>query len=165
MTGMRELVELVERLKALDKLFVDLYNYADRQSKSFVVSEGEANALVAIKNSIGNRYNVIPQAASAIDSLSSQVAELNWRPIETAPHDGTRVFLWLPHIEATQHERRIETFWMGYYWANEYGNGNAYNAVARLKNGYLTTAYESIQPSHWMPVPEPASSELKSSQD
>jgi hypothetical protein len=88
-----------------------------------------------------------------------------WQPIETAPKDGTRVFLWLPHIEATQHERRIETFWMGYYWANEYGNGNAYNAVARLKNGYLTTAYESIQPSHWMPVPEPASSELKSSQD
>jgi hypothetical protein len=83
---MTEIKELVEKLHRLDALFVEIYNYADSQSKSFAVGEGEANALRAIKNSIGNRYNVIPQAASALEALISRsaVMEEALRPFAAA---------------------------------------------------------------------------------
>ena len=69
--------ELIDRLHALDKLFVDLYNYAERERDKIRAGEGNAvYALNSIRNTIGGRYNVIPQAASAIDRLSTQVEEL-----------------------------------------------------------------------------------------
>ena len=58
--------ELAEQLERLDALFVELYNYAESQSLSDTMSKSGANALRAIKGSIGNRYNVIPQAAARL---------------------------------------------------------------------------------------------------
>ena len=85
---------------------------------------------------------------------------MDWQDIATAPRDGTAVFLWLPEIPDQQHARRIETRWMGFCWANEFGNGPAYNVNARPKNGMLVATWESIQPSHWMPLPSPPSEPL-----
>ncbi len=61
--------ELAEKLERLDALFVELYNYAESQSLSDTMSKSGANALRAIKGSIGNRYNVIPQAAARLRSM------------------------------------------------------------------------------------------------
>lgn len=81
-----------------------------------------------------------------------------WKTIESAPRDGTRIFLWLPEIEGYQRERRIESFWMCGYWANEYGNGQASNVNARPSREYgefLAATWEPIKPTHWMPLPPP----------
>ncbi len=61
--------ELAEKLERLDALFVELYNYAESQSLSDTMSKSGANALRAIKGSIGNRYNVIPQAAARLRAM------------------------------------------------------------------------------------------------
>lgn len=61
--------ELAEKLERLDALFVELYNYAESQSLSDTMSKSGANALRAIKGGIGNRYNVIPQAAARLRSM------------------------------------------------------------------------------------------------
>ena len=61
--------ELAEQLERLDALFVELYNYAESQSLSDTMSKSGANALRAIKGSIGNRYNVIPQAAARLRAM------------------------------------------------------------------------------------------------
>jgi hypothetical protein len=81
-----------------------------------------------------------------------------WQPIETAPKDGTRIFLWLPEIEDYQRPKRIESYWQCSWWANEYGNGPACNVNARPKveyDGALCATWELIKPSHWMPLPAP----------
>lgn len=89
------------------------------------------------------------------DNITSQ----GWQPIETAPSDGTKVFLWLPEIEDYQRARRIESFrrCQNSSWENEYGNGPAYNVNARVnpRHGYKEATWEPIKPSHWMPLPPP----------
>ena len=67
--------ELAEKLERLDALFVELYNYAESQSLSDTMSKSGANALRAIKGSIGNRYNVIPQAAARLRSMEEALKE------------------------------------------------------------------------------------------
>jgi len=87
---------------------------------------------------------------------------MEWQPIETAPKDGTRVFLWLPKIEGVQHEKRIESAWSCWNcWGNEYGNGPAYNVVWVQGKYSKEPKHEHIQPTHWMPLPEaPNATEL-----
>jgi len=61
--------ELAEKLERLDKLFVELYRYAESCSVTGMNAQQANQALRSIKNTIGNRHNVIPQAADRLRSL------------------------------------------------------------------------------------------------
>ena len=61
-----------------------------------------------------------------------------WRPIETAPKDGTRILVWVEGAES--HEI---VGWLGDCWFN----GDV-------------TDFMFGDPTHWMPLPEPPPSKL-----
>lgn len=67
-----------------------------------------------------------------------------WQPIETAPKDGTKVYLHIPG--------RREPFLSSYAdywdcWLNRYGNGPEYQ--------HSVPGYKYVEPTHWFPMPEP----------
>lgn len=61
--------ELAEKLERLDALFVDLYRYAESCTVTGMNAQQAGQALRSIKNTIGNRHNVIPQAAARLRSM------------------------------------------------------------------------------------------------
>lgn len=74
-------------------------------------------------------------------------AERGWRPIETAPKDGTRILLikvgWDTYEGRLGHTNYV---WWGVigYWSEEWGNWNDGVEPSGLAD-----------PTHWMPLPEP----------
>ena len=67
---------------------------------------------------------------------ASELSDLLWQRIETAPLDGTHILLYRPHIQ-----------FIGYY-------GGA-NSGWRINAPGLPAMW--LQPTHWMPLPkEPA---------
>lgn len=75
---------------------------------------------------IALRY--VDQSAARIAELQSLTA---WRPIDTAPRDGTRVLLYVPDWHfASKYQ---EGFWSGSYWESFDGT--------------------SCAPTHWLPLP------------
>jgi hypothetical protein len=58
---------------------------------------------------------------------------MEWKPIETAPKDGTTIITWEPDGKGVYFEWWDEDSW---YYDEEWGNG-------------------SKNPTHWMPLPEP----------
>lgn len=75
-----------------------------------------------------------------------------WRPIETAPKDGTRIDLLYPYPRG----RTINCYWMG-----ELGFGWVWREPTWEKGELLPEDKWSIcnrpnsEPTHWMPVPDP----------
>lgn len=67
----------------------------------------------------------------------------HWQPIETAPKDGTDVFLFFP-LEGLDHEvfaTRVIASHRGGHWVFQ----------GRAVRGYS----DALQPTHWMPLPSP----------
>lgn len=68
-----------------------------------------------------------------------------WKPIETAPKDGTQILLgYFPepiYEGASTHESQEVAFWHGIHqkWCGR----------------VLLNAEGSFSPTHWMPLPEP----------
>jgi hypothetical protein len=62
---------------------------------------------------------------------------MTWRPIETAPKDGTQILgLWVSYLD-------------GQLMQPSYG-------VVWNEGGSWLEAYDEVsQPTHWMPLPEP----------
>lgn len=73
----------------------------------------------------------IEQAITAWNRVAGQ----RWRPIETAPMDGTRVLLWWP------------------YWASHPIIGYRFSSDQWRSVAALSGAGEG--PTHWCPLPEP----------
>ena len=74
-----------------------------------------------------------------------------WQPIETAPKDGTRVLLFIPHIG---HMIQI-----GYWWETE---TREYGKVVRSRAGWYwgqmslgPLSDDGPLPTHWMAIPPP----------
>jgi hypothetical protein len=67
---------------------------------------------------------------------------MNWKPIETAPKDGTAVDLWIDFRRIT------DAYWrkgpMGEGWHYASGEG-----------------MDDSQPTHWMPLPPPPTNETE----
>lgn len=61
---------------------------------------------------------------------------MEWRPIESAPKDGTRVLVWRRREQGYDHVR------MGVDWC---------------KNGVWQKSRRDMHPTHWMPLPPPPS--------
>jgi hypothetical protein len=64
---------------------------------------------------------------------------MTWQPIETAPKDGTPIWLFYP--EAHEQDRQAVGWWV-----------NDFREPRWMDHA---DAHDFIQPSHWMPLPEP----------
>ena len=73
-----------------------------------------------------------------IDRLKAKLAKTEWQPIETAPMDGTRVLVTAGFMVFDAYFRR------GDWWLYECGD-----------DWYSVT----INPTNWMPLPEPPTTE------
>lgn len=64
---------------------------------------------------------------------------MEWQPIETAPKDGTSILVF-PDIKVTNwgytRDKQNEFGWIGCY-------------------SYTTDEYDTLDPTHWMPLPAP----------
>ena len=62
---------------------------------------------------------------------------MTWQPIETAPRDGTEILIW---------EKEFEAFSVGCFLGDE-------------PFWYGFTYKDRVNPTHWMPLPEPPEEE------
>ena len=77
-----------------------------------------------------------------IDAGRQSIACTNgWRPIETAPKDGTKVLLW-------------NNGGMDIYWWHE-------NKYDDIPNWISETGWTPATPNHWQPLPKPPQEDLK----
>lgn len=69
----------------------------------------------------------------------------DWRPIETAPRDATRILIAMPREEGAVCEA---------WWATDYEGGPGYWSTppSGAGRGYTILA---DYPTHWMPLPDP----------
>lgn len=82
------------------------------------------------------------------DELQCLKAATTWRPIETAPKDGTAVLLFLEYTECDDGAGRKSTHIDRCYWSDAEKGWDGY--ATSIRNGYTT-------PTHWMPLPKPPS--------
>jgi len=129
--------------------------------KEILVSELDAKALEAAARALANAcdcdrclVHLRKQARAAVSAYLAASGD-GWQPIETAPKDGKAIDLYV--LGPLGFGRRLPFVWWGLDPDGWYGttiNADGSNAIS----GGLT-------PTHWMPIPAPPSSELKSSQD
>lgn len=78
---------------------------------------------------------------------------MTWRPIESAPKDGTVVDLWSPKL------RRMASFhWQKYSgWANKppFESWSGPGGFGPFALQYPPESCPDAQPTHWMPLPDP----------
>lgn len=69
----------------------------------------------------------------------------DWRPIETAPKDGTLILVAGPKMGVMFDATAITVVaWGGFEWKPMVGGWQAYE-----------DSLEDAQPTHWMPLPDP----------
>lgn len=92
---------------------------------------------------IDTLYSALGEAEAHAKELEARLAEREWRPIETAPRDGTRIMLWWGYFEPYMapgrwnHVEGYDKVWEG--WEDD--------------TPHIPGNQECI--THWMPLPEP----------
>lgn len=80
-------------------------------------------------------------------TISAAGAMIQWRPIETAPKDGTTILVYL--------ENEIPKIKSVFFDEDNRGRGNwVYNAVGH-RGVYIKHDTILYNPTHWAPVPDP----------
>lgn len=75
----------------------------------------------------------------------------DWRPIETAPKDGTHVILWVPFFMPQTVREKLGRG----YGAVLAGGWNSWEKVWALEIGGSCVGPKYMVPTHWMPLPDP----------
>lgn len=79
----------------------------------------------------------------------------DWRPIETAPKDGTEFLCWWKPIQGDGEVVRArwnnDPPWIGFYGLNVSGM-NGRSSISDLSGGWPET---KLLATHWMPLPDP----------
>jgi len=92
-----------------------------------------------------------------------------WRPIETAPKDGTIVLLWLAEDIDRYYiaGSRAPRLTIGFYgssdpdynpqeqWCSVEAKEEMWGMGGELTGPMMETEFISVRPTHWMPLPEP----------
>jgi hypothetical protein len=80
-------------------------------------------------------------------------AAITWRPIETAPKDGTHVFLYVPGDSLYPTVGHYDT---REYFMKEYGDADYMDEGWRWSYGYPADFHDdALEPTRWMPLPTP----------
>ena len=80
-------------------------------------------------------------------------AAMAWQPIDTAPKDGTHVFLYVPGDSLYPTVGHYDT---REYFLKEYGDADYMDEGWRWSYGYPADFHEDVlEPTHWMPLPKP----------
>lgn len=81
-----------------------------------------------------------------------------WRPIETAPTDGTPLLLFCPGINSWNRPRGAPDIVVG-LWTKELFTFGWYSDVGDIEHGYESTGeyfvHERLRPTHWRLLPTP----------
>ena len=111
---------------------------------------------------------------AAIAALSGADAPTPWRPIETAPRDGTRMLVayqtpykkWRRVVAFYAPKLAIETNidddgdWHEYDEANDrYCLPEGWYECIENWDGYSSVHMAGVEPTHWMPIPPPPKKE------
>lgn len=90
-----------------------------------------------------------PAYAEALAAVLDGYEAMQWRPIETAPKDGTRILLYYPASNDLGYDRTVAGRWdidrfssrPKPYWTND------------LERMLGVRVLRAFPPSHWMPLP------------
>lgn len=102
-----------------------------------------------ILSDMAAQYEARAEAADAeIVRLREQLASAAWQPIETAPRDGSRIWVFVREYDPQEYvvswattvdlPKDHEDYWEGWVFADEI---------------LVNHCSEDIDPSHWMPLP------------
>lgn len=97
-------------------------------------------------------------------TLARRGAEMQWRPIEEAPKDGTPIRLWRPAAEGRKWQQEVAAIWESEYEGSEYEGWawpddpvvDIFGPRDWLEEG---DCYTSKAFTHWMPLPPPPAGE------
>lgn len=89
-------------------------------------------------------YGTWHESYDFVDRVEYIRADLvpQWKPIETAPKDGTHIPLYFP----SYHEGKVDV----YYFTEGYDYEGSWDGL----EGYSPIGDYEDQPTHWMPLPE-----------
>ena len=98
-----------------------------------------ANCYDSVATMLADKLKVIETMTDEIQTLRAKVASSEgWKPIETAPKDGTRLLLDIDHDDYG------DRVWTGLWadgWMVSYGKAKK-------------------EPTHWMPLPAPTNTDV-----
>lgn len=81
-----------------------------------------------------------------------------WRPIETAPLDGTAVLLYCPGLRSWNRVEGMPDVVVGLWYLGGIGQPFWCSDVGDVDQGYESTGayfeHEHLAPTHWMPLPD-----------
>lgn len=83
---------------------------------------------------------------------------MDWQPIETAPKDGTRIFLFFPEWRHSVQPGH----WLD---SKEIRYGKIYRESAQWiveGSAFFSIHERKLEPTHWMPLPDPPKVFVKS---
>lgn len=94
-----------------------------------------------LRNDAARQRNLGQGDGKWLDAMAEVCERLTWRPIESAPKDGSRVLLSCPNERA----HLVIGWW---------DNGVAYGFSPSLRDGFFEDDYSVLDPDRWMPLPE-----------
>jgi hypothetical protein len=151
---------MTEQLRALALAAKNTTSWPDFQKAvELMHSKTTPDAVLALLDEIDRQKAEIADHERAYELIFRECGELRkdaeWRPIETAPKDGTRVHLYFPVFgnrprqefggwDAQPHNTKPKPFWSG--------DG---------ERVYGIQWYRNYPPTHWKPLPAPPDSAAK----
>jgi hypothetical protein len=121
-----------------------------------VASQDVEKLIAELRSAVGNcglGYSMNLLLNDAADALSLTLeGEEGWRPIETAPKDGTEILVWIVHEPDEYHDERFERASLA-YWLEAHDHP-MFPREARWEKAWIG------EPVAWRPLPAPPASSL-----
>lgn len=116
---------------------------ADNPPVGVIIMEGID---VPVANRQGDRDKALAKADAVLALFPVEAGDVGWRPIDTAPRDGTPILVARPTVFL------VEEGWHVVRWdEHPYCDGNAWVC----HDGKQDTPLRGPDPTHWQPLPSP----------